>query len=108
MSRQQNKEEIAIQLKSTIYLNVSKIVEEKINQLNNDATTKSPIIVSPTFTAQLVELVYNQLVSLGEDLELFCQHSNRTTINTSDLLLFTRRNPVLQQYLSDCANNINK
>lgn len=41
MVKQQSKEEIALQLKSAVYLSVAKIVEAKLEDLNNDnaATT---------------------------------------------------------------------
>ncbi|EEQ41964.1 conserved hypothetical protein [Candida albicans WO-1] len=113
MVKQQSKEEIALQLKSAVYLSVAKIVEAKLEDLNNDnaatTTTESNnknknnnmLIATPTFIAQLVELVYNQLINLGEDLELFCQHANRDFVEPSDLFMVTRKNPTLQQHLKD-------
>lgn len=115
MVKQQSKEEIALQLKSAVYLSVAKIVEAQLEDLNNDnaatttTTTESNnknknnnmLIATPTFIAQLVELVYNQLINLGEDLELFCQHANRDIVEPSDLFMVTRKNPTLQQHLKD-------
>lgn len=116
MAKHQSKEEIALQLKSAIYLSVAKIVESKLEDLNNDndndndkaeTTTgssnnkKNMLIATPTFIAQLVELVYNQLINLGEDLELFCHHANRDIVEPSDLFMVTRKNPTLQKHLKD-------
>ncbi|RCK64077.1 MHF histone-fold complex subunit 1 [Candida viswanathii] len=99
----QTKEEIALQLKSAIYLHVAKIVEEKVKDLNQeeDNSNDNSIIATPTFIAQLVELVYNQLINLGEDLELFCHHAGRDIVEPLDLYMVTRKNPTLQQFLKD-------
>lgn len=104
MPKQQSKEEIALQLKSAVYLHVAKIVEEKVKELNlqeENTTNDHGIIATPTFIAQLVELVYNQLINLGEDLELFCQHAGRDIVEPLDLYMVTRKNPTLQQFLKD-------
>lgn len=86
-------EDIATRLKASIYLNVAKMVEEYTQELGTTA--------SPSFVASLVELVYNQLQTLGEDLELFADHAGRTIINDSDVYMVTRKNDVLTKALRE-------
>lgn len=84
-------------LKASIYLSVAKMVEEYTSELGTSA--------SPAFVASLVEIVYNQLENLGEDLELFADHAGRTVINDSDMYMVTRKNEILtnalKEYLKD-------
>jgi histone H3/H4 len=62
---------------------------------------------TPKFIAALVELVYNQLVSLGEDLESFARHGNRKTITPDDLFLVTRKNDDLTTLLKEYLFEMN-
>lgn len=92
--------DVATRLKASIYLNVAKMVEEYSQELGTAA--------SPSFVASLVELVYNQLQTLGEDLELFADHAGRTTINDSDVYMVTRKNEVLTNALKEYAKGLGK
>ncbi|CAH2352433.1 inner kinetochore subunit Mhf1p [[Candida] railenensis] len=92
--------DIQANLKAAVYLAVSTMVEE---ELASSKTTPSP-----TFVASLVELVYNQLANLGEDLESFANHAGRVTINPSDLYMITRKNNILTEELKKYENKINE
>lgn len=83
--------EISTELKSAIYLSVAKMVEQSTRQMNVSA--------SPSFVASLIELVYNQIILLGEDLEAFATHAGRDVVNTSDVYMATRRNETLTNAL---------
>ncbi|GEQ72070.1 hypothetical protein JCM33374_g5756 [Metschnikowia sp. JCM 33374] len=85
--------DLSTQLKSSVYLSVAKMVEDHCKDLN--------ISASPSFVASLVELVYNQILLVGEDLELFAEHAGRTTINTSDVYMITRKNEILTAALQE-------
>lgn len=63
---------------------------------------------TPAFVANLVELVFNQLVNLGEDLELFANHASRTTIDSRDLYMVTRKNDSLTAALKDLESQLSK
>lgn len=86
-------EDTTTKLKASIYLSVAKFVESKTADLNVGA--------SPSFVASLVELVYNQLVEMGEDLELFADHAGRTVVNSSDVYMLARRNDALTAALKE-------
>lgn len=86
-------EDTATKLKAAIYLSVARFVEAKTAELN--------VAASPSFVASLVELVYNQLVVMGEDLELFADHAGRTVVNSSDVYMLARRNEVLTAALKE-------
>lgn len=93
--------ETTSQLKSVIYLMVAKIVEEQLDTINKEQ--QENITTSPIFVASLVELVYNQLIGLGTDLELFANHAGRDIINVSDLLMAIRKNDVLTEYIKSIS-----
>lgn len=84
-------EDLEAQLKASVYLSVAKAVEEQAKELSTDA--------SPSFVASLVEIVYNQIVSLGTDLELFADHAGRNVIKPADLYMVTRKNDTLTNAL---------
>lgn len=81
--------ETTAQLKSSVYLMVAKLVEQQVEELEGSVS------VTPSFVALLVELVYNQVINLGEDLELFANHAGRSTIKPADLYMVTRKNDLL-------------
>ncbi|EGW32538.1 uncharacterized protein SPAPADRAFT_61604 [Spathaspora passalidarum NRRL Y-27907] len=98
----QTKEQIAVQLKAAIYLHVAKIVEDQLKTMGEtNSEEESSVFATPIFISSLVELVYNQIILLGKDLEMFAEHAGRDVINPSDLFMVTRKNPTLQQYLKD-------
>lgn len=86
-------DEIESQLKALIFLMVSKIIEEE--------TSKMEVQSTPMFTASLVDLVFNQLLNLGEDLELFAHHAGRNTIKQDDIYMVVRKNEVLANILKE-------
>ncbi|QEU58302.1 Mhf1 [Kluyveromyces lactis] len=47
----------------------------------------------------LTELVYQQICEVGGDLEAFAQHANRNVVTSEDMLLRTRKNKDLQDFL---------
>lgn len=92
-------EDLEAQLKASVYLSVAKMVEEQTGELSVSA--------SPPFIASLVEIVYNQIVSLGTDLELFADHAGRNVINSSDMYMVTRKNDTLTNALKEYEKSRN-
>lgn len=90
----------AARLKASVYLSVAKMVEEYTAELGTTAT--------PSYVASLVELVYNQLQTVGEDLELFADHAGRSAVNDSDLYMVTRKNEILTGALKEFEKSIKK
>ncbi|CDO55820.1 similar to Saccharomyces cerevisiae YOL086W-A MHF1 Component of the heterotetrameric MHF histone-fold complex [Geotrichum candidum] len=80
-------------LKSTIWYTVQKITAEECKQLG--------VTASPEYAAALTELVFNQIVTLGFDLESFARHAKRKTITTEDMKMVCRRNTGLQEVIDD-------
>ncbi|KAB5575834.1 kinetochore component CENP-S-domain-containing protein [Coniochaeta sp. 2T2.1] len=80
-------------LKASLWYAIGKIVDEESIQRNRNAT--------PQFIGSLTELVMTQIESAAIDLESFSRHAGRTTINTDDVLLMTRRNDDLQDMIRD-------
>lgn len=90
----------AAQLKAAVYLSVAKMVEEHTRNIG--------VAASPSFVASLVELVYNQMIGLGEDLELFADHAGRTVIKPADIYMVTRKNEVLTAALKEYEEGLKK
>ncbi|RKP32696.1 hypothetical protein METBISCDRAFT_20967 [Metschnikowia bicuspidata] len=90
--------ELEDELKSAVYLSVAKMVEQYVKELDT--------VASPSFVVSLVELVYNQVVLMGDDLEVFAHHAGRTTIDTSDVYLATRRNDALTAALRSVQESL--
>lgn len=82
-----------LQLKAAVYLSVAHIVEAELARLGPE------LAASPTFVATLVELTYNQIINLGEDLELFAHHALRNVVKPADVYMVTRKNPILTEAL---------
>ncbi|KAB5563327.1 kinetochore component CENP-S-domain-containing protein [Coniochaeta sp. 2T2.1] len=80
-------------LKASLWYAIGKIVDEESIKRNRNAT--------PQFIGSLTELVMTQIESVAIDLESFSRHAGRTTINTDDVLLMTRRNDDLQDMIRD-------
>lgn len=89
----------ALRLKAAVYLAVAQTVEAEVARLGAVAAT-------PTFVATLVELVYNQIVNLGEDLELFAKHALRLVVKPADVYMVTRKNPVLTKALQELEHSL--
>ncbi|QNP96586.1 Inner kinetochore subunit mhf1 [Yarrowia lipolytica] len=81
------KEEITQRLKSAIWITVSRIVTEQ---------TRS-VPVDNSFVDALTELVFEQAVTLGGDLESFAKLDNRVVITMRDLDMVLRRNEGLKE-----------
>lgn len=52
---------------------------------------------TPRFINSLMELAYLQLGEMGSDLQAFAEHAGRDVVNESDLMLYLRRQPELQE-----------
>ncbi|AOW01298.1 uncharacterized protein YALI1_B08186g [Yarrowia lipolytica] len=74
-------------LKSAIWITVSRIVTEQ---------TRS-VPVDNSFVDALTELVFEQAVTLGGDLESFAKLDNRVVITMRDLDMVLRRNEGLKE-----------
>lgn len=79
---------------------MSKIVEAE--------TTKLNVQVTPLYLASLVQLVFDQTISVGEDLEDFAKHGKRKTIVPEDMYMITRKNPQLTEILKKLARDLKK
>lgn len=82
--------EIAAHLKALVYLAVSNMVELEL---------KDKAAATPTFIASLVELVFNQIIGLGNDLEQFAHHAGRDIVSPPDVFMITRKNKHLTEAL---------
>ncbi|GAA5850201.1 hypothetical protein JCM8547_001040 [Rhodosporidiobolus lusitaniae] len=82
-------------LKSAVWYTVAKIAQEEEVTL--------PFGASEQFVASLAEVVFQQTLSLGKDLELFAKHAGRMTINVDDVKLAARRNEPLYDSLCTSA-----
>ncbi|GAA5887658.1 hypothetical protein JCM6882_001486 [Rhodosporidiobolus microsporus] len=82
-------------LKSAVWYTVTKIAQEEELSL--------PFAASEHFVASLAEVVFQQALSLGKDLERFSKHAGRTTINVDDVKLAARRNEPLYDQLCTSA-----
>lgn len=91
------------QLKARLWLAISRIVEEETLSIEGSQR----VTATPRFMAALVELVYNQAISLGEDLESFSRHAGRKTITPDDMFMVTRKNDDLTQLLRDYLGQMN-
>ncbi|KAK0635350.1 kinetochore component CENP-S-domain-containing protein [Bombardia bombarda] len=80
-------------LKAALWYAIGQIVDEESLRLNRNAT--------PQFIGMLTMMVMGQIENVAIDLESFAQHAGRTTINTDDVMLLTRRNSDLQGMIKD-------
>ncbi|KAJ9643831.1 MHF histone-fold complex component [Knufia peltigerae] len=91
-------------LRSALWFQVGKIVDEESINLGVNAT--------PQFIGSLMELVWAQIGNnprprpfahgnIAVDLESFAKHAGRTTIKTDDVMLLTRRNEGLETILRE-------
>ncbi|GAA5925766.1 hypothetical protein JCM10213_008879 [Rhodosporidiobolus nylandii] len=82
-------------LKSAVWYTVTKIAQEEELSL--------PFAASEHFVASLSEIVFQQALSLGKDLERFSKHAGRMTINVDDVNLAARRNEPLYEQICTAA-----
>ena len=106
-------------LKSALWFQIGKIVDEESLNLRVNAT--------PQFIGSLTELVWAQIGKLvflntpsscaiadddletaAVDLESFAKHAGRTTVKTDDVMLLTRRNDGLEQILKKAMEDLKK
>lgn len=87
-------------IRAAVYLAVAKMVEERVSQVPGGVTA------TPAFVAMLVDLVINQLMVLGQDLEAFAHHANRDVIEPSDMYLATRKNESLTNVLKQVEKSL--
>ncbi|KHN98485.1 Histone-fold protein [Metarhizium album ARSEF 1941] len=80
-------------LKSALWYAVGQIVDEECLRRNRNAT--------PQFIGALTEMVWTQIENIAIDLESFANHASRPNITTEDVLLLARKNPDLQQIMSE-------
>ncbi|CAN6633492.1 inner kinetochore subunit Mhf1p [Trichomonascus vanleenenianus] len=89
-------------LMSSVWATVAQIVEEESqpDNLGVEAT--------PEFVAALAKLVFNQAITLGEDLEAFAHHAGRKTVNVDDVKMVCRRNEGLKSAIEEYIAEISK
>ncbi|KAG5368545.1 MHF histone-fold complex subunit 1 [Yarrowia sp. E02] len=85
------KEEITQRLKAAIWITVSKIVSEQTRNVPLDTS----------FVDALTELVFEQAVTLGGDLESFAKLDNRVVITMKDMDMVLRRNEGLKEAIHE-------
>ena len=93
----QSKEE---KLKAALWYAMGQTIDSIALAQNLNAT--------PHFIGGLSELVWGQIENVAQDLEAFSKHSNRSTINTKDVLLLSRRNEALADILRNQAAEASK
>ncbi|VVT43475.1 uncharacterized protein SAPINGB_P000002 [Magnusiomyces paraingens] len=80
-------------LKGALWHTVCQIVNDETNALEIPQ-------ISPEYTAALTELVIQQLITIGSDIEAFAVDlRKKKTITMEDIFLLTRRNKDLQNEL---------
>ncbi|GAA5976852.1 hypothetical protein JCM11641_000890 [Rhodosporidiobolus odoratus] len=82
-------------LKAAVWYTMTKITQEE--------ELSVPFAASEHFVASLSEVVFQQALSLGKDLERFAKHAGRMTINVDDVKLAARRNEPLYEQLCTSA-----
>ena len=63
-------------------------------------------VFSRIFICGLSEMARDFIKLLSSDLEIFASHAKRSTINYSDIKLFSRRNAVILQYVTDQRSSL--
>ena len=88
----------AEKLKSTLWYQIGKIVDEETLNLGVAAT--------PQYIGSLAELVWVQLGNTATDLESFAKHAGRSTLKSDDVMLLGRRNEGLEGILREEAERL--
>jgi len=89
-------DEHVTKLKAALWFSIGKIVDEESLRLDANAT--------PQFIGALTEMAWTQIENIAADLEGFSRHAGRTTVNTDDVLLITRRNDALHGIMKDVVD----
>jgi len=79
-------------------------VELTVGDLCSEISGSAGVEVSRETIATLALLAVEKIERSAEDLEAFAAHAKRTTIQTEDVKLLTRRNTQLNQYLTSQNN----
>ncbi|KAM0793251.1 hypothetical protein ACM66B_000713 [Microbotryomycetes sp. NB124-2] len=82
-------------LAAAVWYTVAKIAEEEEQNMN--------VTVSEHFVATLTELVFQQALSLGKDLERYAFHAGRDTVGVEDVKLACGRNEALYEHITTAA-----
>lgn len=77
-----------------------------MGQTVDSVAVAQDINATPHFIGVLSEMVWGQIQNVAQDLEAFAKHSGRTTINSKDVLLLSRRNEGLADILGQHAKAI--
>ena len=77
-----------------------------IGQTIDSVAVAQDINATPHFIGGLSEMVWGQIQNVAQDLEAFAKHNGRTTINTKDVLLLSRRNEGLAEHLCHHAETV--
>lgn len=83
-------------LKSAVWHTVNKLVIEETRHLK--------AAVDQSFIDSLTEVVFNQAILLGQDLENFARLDNRRLVTMDDLKMCMRRNPEVGRAVLDGAD----
>lgn len=70
-----------------------------MGQTIDSVAVERDINATPHFIGGLSEMVWNQVQTVAQDLEAFAKHGGRTTINSKDVILLSRRNEGLAEIL---------
>ncbi|VDM32490.1 unnamed protein product [Hydatigera taeniaeformis] len=62
---------------------------------------QSGVLISDEIASLVTENAFRFAQLLATDLEAFARHAKRSTINRDDVILFTRRNPLLRKFLDE-------
>lgn len=74
-----------------------------VSKLANEETKSLGVTVTPLYLASLVQLVFDQLINVGEDLQAFAKHGKRKTIIPEDMYMIARKNKQLTDILKALA-----
>ena len=91
---------LAEKLKSTLWFQIGKIVDEETFNLGVHGT--------PQYIGSLAELVWVQIANAAIDLESFAKHAGRQTVKTEDVMLLTRRNEGLEGILREEGTKVER
>lgn len=77
-----------------------------IGRTSELVSTKYKLSISKEFIYALTELAVHQLQLMAGDVEKFCKHAKRSTINSEDIKLYGRRNKDILALINQHIENI--
>ena len=77
-----------------------------IGQTIDSIALEKDLNATPHFIGGLSEFVWAQIQHVAQDIEAFAKHSNRTTVNTKDVMLLGRGNEGLVEVLGSHAKTV--